>query len=118
MDKFVADESVDFRIIKFLRASGFEVIAIIKDRPGIDDDEVLKYATSVNAILITEDKDFGELTFRLRKQNHGIILLRFGGIPIKERNTKLLDAIQKFESKFIDKFTVITSDKIRIRNQS
>ncbi len=118
MDKFVADESVDFRIVKFLRESGFEVIAIIKETPGIDDDEVLKYATSINAILITEDKDFGELTFRLRKSNHGIILLRFSGVPIHERNKKFLDVLQKFEGKFVDKFTVITTDKIRIRNQS
>ncbi len=118
MDKFVADESVDFRIIKYLRESGFEIIPIIKENPGIDDDEVLKYATSIKAILITEDKDFGELTFRLRKRNHGIVLLRFGGVPISERNTMLLAILQKFEGKFTDKFSVITSDKIRIRNQS
>jgi len=118
MDKFVADESVDFRIIKFLRESGFEVIAVIKEHPGIDDDGVLKFAVSLNAILITEDKDFGELTFRLRKRNHGIILLRFGGIPIEERNHKLLETLQKFDSKFTNMFTVITSDKIRIKSQS
>src|ERR1700679_1771331 len=108
MDKFVADESVDFRIIKFLRESGIEVIAIIKEKPGIDDDDVLKFAASLNTILITEDKDFGELTFRLRKRNHGIILLRFGGIPIQEKNKKLLETLQKFNGKFTNMFTVIT----------
>ncbi len=117
MDKFVADESVDFRIVEFLRKSGFEVIAIIKENPGIDDEAVLKLATSLNAILLTEDKDFGELTFRLRKPNHGIVLLRLSGILINEKNKKLLEILQKFESKLIDKFTVITADNIRIRNQ-
>jgi len=114
---FVADESVDFRIIKFLREKGFELHAIIKEKPGIDDDTVLKYASSIPAILITEDKDFGELVFRLRKPNYGVILLRLGGVPINERNDKLLDILQKFDDKFAHKFTVITSDKIRIKNQ-
>ena len=117
MDKFVADESVDFRIIKFLRESGFEIIAVIKENPGLNDDAVLEFASSLPAILITEDKDFGELTFRLRKPNHGIILLRFGSIPISEKKIKFLDILQKFDAKFTNMFTVITSDKIRIRNQ-
>lgn len=117
MDKFVADESVDFRIVRFLRESGFEVTAVIKEKPSIDDENVLEYASALKAILITEDKDFGELTFRLRKQNHGIILLRLSGIPINERNNKILETLRKFDGKFTDKFTVITSDKIRIKNQ-
>jgi len=117
MDKFVADESVDFRIIKFLRESGYTIHAVIKENPRIDDDSVLKYASSIEAILITEDKDFGELVFRLRKPNHGVILLRLGGVTINERNNKLLEVLQKFNGKFTRKFTVITSDKIRIKNQ-
>ncbi len=115
MDKFVADESVDFRLIKSLRESGFEVIAIIKDNPGLSDDEVLAFTYNKQAILITEDKDFGELTFRLRKPAFGIILLRFGKSPIDEKIPKLLSVLQKFGGKFTGMFTVIMNDKFRMK---
>ncbi len=61
---FVADEGVDNQIVKKLREEGHQVLYIAEMDPGISDDEVLHQANSQNALLITADKDFGELIFR------------------------------------------------------
>lgn len=74
MAKFLADESVDFRIVTHLREKGYEVEAIVEFDSGISDDQVLEIANEIKAILLTEDKDFGDLTYRLNKPNQGIIL--------------------------------------------
>lgn len=117
MKKFLADESVDFRIVRSLRNDGYEVEAIVELTPSISDDEILKMAIELEAIWLTEDKDFGELTFRLRKPNKGIILIRMSGLPIESRIQKLKEVLGKYLHELSDKFTVISSKKVRIRNQ-
>src|SRR5688572_27351973 len=116
MDKFLADESLDFRLIKFLRANGYQVQAIIEANGGINDEEVLSMANNSKAILITEDKDFGELTFRFKKSQTGIILIRLAGVGIGNKQEILGNFLMKHLNELYGKFTVITSDKIRIKN--
>tara|TARA_R110002124_G_scaffold282524_3_gene457735 strand:+ start:5328 stop:5516 length:189 start_codon:yes stop_codon:yes gene_type:complete len=59
--KFVVDESVDQICISILRKEEYEVLSIAKEKLGISDDEVFQIAVNNKAILLTEDKDFGEL---------------------------------------------------------
>lgn len=87
-------------------------------KPGITDEEILKMAVDMEAILLTEDKDFGELTFRLRKKNKGIVLTRMSGLPIEDKINKLKEVLKKHFEELKDRFTVITSKKVRIRNQN
>jgi predicted nuclease of predicted toxin-antitoxin system len=117
MEKFLADESVDFRIIRSLRNDGYQVEAIVELESGIDDDDVLKLAMELEAILLTEDKDFGELTFRLQKPNKGIILIRMSGELIERKIKKLKEVLAEHLNELSGKFTVISSQKVRIRAQ-
>lgn len=77
---FVADEGVDAAIIKALRAANHEVFYIAESEPSVDDEYILNLSNERLAILITSDKDFGELVFRLHKIHHGIILCRLEGL--------------------------------------
>jgi predicted nuclease of predicted toxin-antitoxin system len=61
--KFLADESCDFVIIRALRGAGFDVVASAEIIPGAKDVEVLKKAQTEGRILLTEDKDFGQLVW-------------------------------------------------------
>jgi len=61
--KLLADECVDFCIIQNLREEGFDVISVLQDYRGIKDKEILNLAKQLNAIIITEDSDFGEWIF-------------------------------------------------------
>ena len=116
MGKFLADESVDFRIVKALREDHYEVEAIVEINPSIDDEQVLAIANELNAVLITEDKDFGELTYRLRKPNKGIILLRFRKEDIEVKIKKVKEVLEKFREEIQNRFTVITTNKVRIKD--
>ena len=70
----VADESVDSGIVKKLRQKGISVFSVAEKCWGIKDTEVLKIAFERDNLLITEDKDFGELAFRMNFQHRGILL--------------------------------------------
>lgn len=70
--KIVADESVDFRIVAALRSAGYDIWAVVEEDPSITDNKVLSIAFEQNALLLTEDKDFGELVIRLRLPHRGI----------------------------------------------
>jgi predicted nuclease of predicted toxin-antitoxin system len=62
---FLADENLDRQIVERLRQDGYTVWYIPEMEPGISDDEVLDLANQEGALLLTSDKDFGELVFRL-----------------------------------------------------
>lgn len=64
----LADEGVDRPIVEKLRREGHTVAYIAEMSPGIDDDTILDQANVNNALLLTLDKDFGELVFRCRDQ--------------------------------------------------
>jgi predicted nuclease of predicted toxin-antitoxin system len=55
--KFLADESVDFPIVKFLREKNISIDYITEIKPGITDDQVINLAKQKQRILITADKD-------------------------------------------------------------
>ena len=68
--QFLADECCDALVVRTLRDL------------GLTDGDVLAQSVEEQRILLTEDRDFGELVFREQKHAYGIVLLR---IPPEER---------------------------------
>ena len=118
MMEILADESVDYRLVKYMRNLGYQVVSVLEACPGVSDDQVLKIAKQKRAILLTEDKDFGALTFRLKKSNNGIVLLRFSGIPIESKKEIIKNVLKLHAPQLIGNFTVISSEKCRIRKMT
>lgn len=113
----VADESVDFGIICRLREIGTEVISISEEFSGIKDSEVLKVAADYQYLLITEDKDFGELTYRLKLVHCGILLIRLSDIIRKERIELVAEIIGKHFDKLQGNFSVLSKSGLRIKTK-
>jgi len=66
--RFLLDESADFPVAAFLTDRGHDVTSIARDYPSaLEDDEVLSIAQKEQRILITNDRDFGELVFRQQR---------------------------------------------------
>ncbi len=82
--EIVADESVDFRIVVQLREKGMQVYSVIEELQSAKDEVVLRIAYQYKALLLTEDKDFGELVFRLQMPHSGILLIK-----IEEAQSKI-----------------------------
>lgn len=112
--KFVADESLDFPVIIALREAGHDVYSIKEQSPRMSDDVILKIANAQKRILITSDKDFGELVFRLKLISSGIILLRLPEISNHKKAELTLACISQYRNKLKSSFCVIASGKMRI----
>lgn len=115
--KFLADENVDQQIVASLRSTGHEVVYIAELDPGITDEQVLELANSQGRLLITEDKDFGDLVFRMRRQSHGIILIRLAGKTSTEKTEILEWLVTSHATEIENAFTVVTGSGVRIRHQ-
>ena len=111
----VADESVDFGIISRLRQIGVSVVSVSEDYSGIKDTDVLKIAADKQCLLITEDKDFGELTHRLKLVHSGILLIRLSDIARKERIKLATETIEKNFDKLFCNFSVLNKGGLRIK---
>ena len=73
--KLMADEGVDKPIVDALRKAGFDVAYILESHQGAEDDYILNLANKQERILLTQDKDFGELVFRLKNVHFGVVLI-------------------------------------------
>jgi len=113
--KFLADECCDTGLVAYLREDGHDVLYVLERKAGVSDDEVLLDAYNEGRILLTEDKDFGELVYRLKKPTSGIILIR---IDVKERHMKwvrLKKLIKNYKERLPGHFVVIDTKKFRFR---
>ena len=114
---FVADESIDFGIVTALRNKSYSVKSITEDFSGISDKEVLKVALQNNCLLLTEDKDFGELTFRQQLKHKGILLIRLNELPRKDRIQLVVETIEFHFAKLANSFSVLTPRGLRIKKR-
>ena len=86
----LADESVDRQIVERLRQDGHEVLYIAEMEPCIPDEVGLERANEISALLVTADKDFGELVFRdERLTTGGVSEIRLAGLSA-ERKAKIV----------------------------
>lgn len=112
---FLADENVDREIVDRLRRDGHDVVWIAQFAPGITDDEVLRLASANQRVLVTADKDFGELVFRQGKANAGVILLRVAGATASKKADIVARAVRMHSAAMRRSFSVISIRQVRIR---
>jgi predicted nuclease of predicted toxin-antitoxin system len=114
--KLVIDESVGHPIIERLRHEGYDIQAIEDAAPGADDTIVLDIATRSGGILMTEDKDFGDLIYqRHLPLGAGVILLRLEGMPTADKCDHIAAVMHSRGAEMTGAFTVISTKLVRIR---
>lgn len=114
---FLADENIDAEIVDHLRNKGYEVEYVLEIAPGVGDKEIISQANKNKSILITSDKDFGELVFRQHSVHNGVILIRLHGMPADKKAEIVLNFVKNYSGKIPNSFSVITKSSIRIRSQ-
>ncbi|MGA0555477.1 DUF5615 family PIN-like protein [Larkinella sp. VNQ87] len=115
MITILADENVESRIVNLLRENGYQVQYISESNQGISDSQVLDQAVRAIHLLLTADKDFGELHYRYGQVHHGVLFYRLSKMTTLEKAQIILEAIQANQNDLVDAFTVLTNNKIRIR---
>lgn len=111
----LADENVDRAIVDRLRIDGFDVVWIAETAPAAEDEHVLALATADARVLVTSDKDFGELVFRQGRANAGVVLIRLPGLSPADKADVVARALAAHSRELAGAFTVITSGLVRIR---
>lgn len=111
----LADESIDKLIVDRLRQDGHRVLYIAEFAPSIDDDAVLQQANQNDTLLITADKDFGELVFRQGRIHVGIVLVRLAGLPSYAKARTISAVFADHGDELLNAFSVISPERVRIR---
>ena len=91
--RFLADESCDFAVVRVLRDAGHSVRAVAELSPRAEDPKVMDLAVREKTILLTEDKDFGQLVFAAGRQTVGVIFTRFPAAARKGLAKAVLDVV-------------------------
>ena len=113
---FIADENVETQIIEKLVTLGYAV-----ERSGGHlaagalDEAVLDLSARTGAILITSDKDFGELVYRRQRENPGVLLMRLAGLSPSEKAALVSALVERHQDDLTGSFTVLSRTAVRIR---
>ena len=113
--RLLAAERCDASLVDILRADGQEALYVLEAFPGATDEEILNRAYLEHRVLLTEDKDFGELVYRLRRPARGIVLLRFDIDDRAHKAPRLQDMLRQEEGRLNGLFVVLEIDKMRTR---
>jgi predicted nuclease of predicted toxin-antitoxin system len=116
--KLLADEGVDAQIVARLRADGHDVTYVAELAPGTTDADVLELANAGERVLVTTDKDFGELVFRMRRVPVGVLLLRLAGLGSDSRAEVAAQSVSEHGAQMAGAFTVLSPGAVRIRVQA
>lgn len=111
----IIDENVDQLLVNKLQDHTSDIISIRENHPGISDQKVIQIAKSNKGLVITEDKDFGELIFSYNLRGCSVMLLRYEKSDFKQIVQNIFKALQYYDKNPGHFFITITSKKIRIR---
>lgn len=115
--KFLVDECVGIIVARWLQENYSDVVSILDGMSGTKDSTILEKACTENRIVITNDKDFGDLVFQKKMPHTGVILLRLQNDSSKNRIAALEKLFEAHFHELQDNFTVISDVGIRIIKQ-
>ncbi len=112
--RFLADENLDFGVVRALRAAGHDVRALAEETTRTLDAEVIALASRDRRILLTEDKDFGWLAFVAGAGGEGAILVRFPASARPLLGHAITDLVASHGNALTGSFTVVQPGHSRI----
>lgn len=112
---FLADEDVEKPVVEMLRNEGHDVLYMCQIATRTIDEKLLEQANSESRILLTGDKDFGELIFLQKKISAGIILMRFVSEKSSVKVRFMQSLLKTYGNNLQGNFTVVREGKVRRR---
>jgi predicted nuclease of predicted toxin-antitoxin system len=112
--EFVADESCAGPVIRALRAAGHDVIAIAESAAGTADEAVIEQALEHGRVLLTEDRDFGELVYARRRSSGGVVFIKFESRARRAKPAAVVEAVEKLAARLRNGFTVVEPGRVRV----
>jgi predicted nuclease of predicted toxin-antitoxin system len=114
--RFLLDEGLPLRLGAYLSSQGHDVSSIGSDHPyALSDRAILAIGWEERRIILTNDKDFGDLIFHERLPHAGVILFRLGYEPLDGRVARLERVLTDYAAQ-LDCFIVVTAQAVRVRS--
>jgi len=113
--RLLSDENVARDVLTWLRTTGHEVLSAAEVGAGTPDVNWTVRAEHEQRVILTFDKDFGELVFRDGLTTHGIVLLRLDDLTVPEILARIQSVWSVVEANPSGRFIVITENKVRVR---
>jgi predicted nuclease of predicted toxin-antitoxin system len=113
--RLLIDDCVEVGLAVVLRAAGHDVVLVQEIEPSADDIRVMRLATEQDRLLVTADKDFGDLGLRQQHPVPGLVLVR---IPPEQRHLvgpRVAMVLAEFGDRLAGHHTVVQATKVRIR---
>jgi hypothetical protein len=115
MMRFLANENIPGDLVQTLRETGHDVAWTAEDMPGSSDRDNLERAQTEQRVLLTFDKDFGELAFRSNLSSFaGVVLFRLRLKPPSSLVPAMAHILESRQD-WPGHFTVIEEDRVRMR---
>src|SRR6202163_431225 len=102
-------------MVGFLRTAGHDVVYVAEAAKGLRDADVVTLASRETRLLLTEDKDFGDLVFRRERSVPGVVLMRIGSETPILKTMRLAAAIERYGEGLFGRYTVIEEGRFRSR---
>ena len=113
--RLLADECVAHSIVERLRRDGFDVAAAADICPSEEDEQVLAQAYQDDRVLLTADKDFGDLVIRFRQAARGVVNISLGDLPAATRVEIVAARLQELGPRVVGNLVTIEPNRVRMR---
>jgi predicted nuclease of predicted toxin-antitoxin system len=113
--RWLADECVAATLVALLRSDGHDVLYVAEVAAGLSDADVVALALQEKRLLLTEDKDFGDLVFRRERAVPGVVLMRVDTDNSKLKAARLAAAIDQYGDGLFGRYMVIERGRFRSR---
>ncbi len=114
--RFLADENLPLDSVRLLRSRGHDVLAVAESLSGSHDEEILSLAAREDRILLTFDRDYGELIYRRGLPvPAGVVHLRFVPQEPQQAAEIVLGLEEIADLPLVGRYTVVDPPKVRQR---
>ena len=114
--KLLANENFPQESVVYLKAAGYDILSIGSNYPGILDAEVMEIAINQERLILTFDRDYGELIFHHEyKPRQGVIYLRLDEYESEYPGILIDSMMRTTPLDFSNALTVIDKHGIRQR---
>jgi predicted nuclease of predicted toxin-antitoxin system len=113
--KFLVDECTGTSVVACLRDEGHDAMAVVELMPEANDEEILARAVAEGRIVVTNDKDFGEMVFRSGLAHRGVVLLRLRDERAENKVRMMKVVLAQVGERLRNHYVVATEAGIRVR---
>lgn len=111
----IFDENIEYHWIQLIKHTSWDYFSVRENCPGISDKEVIEIAKVKKGLIVTEDKDFGELVFSHGIEDVSVLFMRYDQPQYSQIEAYFLKCIEDYLQNPSLCFITISKNKIRIR---